>query len=102
MPISIRIANPPESLVKEFSKSQARFYYKYAKMVSEIIGFPMIQKFLQFIMSKEGINVTTIRDVRIMVFPSGRKMGKDKTIAGTYNEKKRQISVYPLVGIGNK
>ena len=53
-------------------------------------------------MSKEGINVTTIRDVRIMVFPSGRKMGKDKTIVGTYNEKKRQISVYPLVGIGNK
>lgn len=102
MPISVRIANPPVSLEEKFSKSQRRFYYRYARMVKMIMRFPLIQDFLQYITSNEDIDTTSIEDVRIMVFPSERKIGKDKTIAGTHSEKRGQISIYPLVDIGDK
>jgi len=90
--VLIRIADPPESLIKEFPEKHAEFYFKYAKVVAETLRWPSFQSFLDWVIKKENINKNGVKDIRVIVFPS--KNEKGKRLAGRCS-KRGQISIYP-------
>lgn len=94
--ISIRIANPPESLFKEYPEGLRSFFFNYSKKVYQFFTNDVVQEFLDELIENEEIDKDKIKDIRIMVFPSSRKVG-DRQRAGYYNEIRRQISVHPFI-----
>jgi len=90
--VLIRIADPPESLIKEIPEKHAEFYFKYAKVVAETLRCHSFQSFLDWVIKKENINKDEVRDIRVIVFPSKNERGK--RLAGRCS-KRGQISIYP-------
>ena len=94
--LPIRVANPPQTLVKEFPEDLQKFYFRLANITYRFLSLPITQKFLLFIIDKEKIEREGIKDVRIMVFPS-KDVNQFYKLAGRYNEIKKQISIYPPI-----
>lgn len=90
--ILIRIAAPPESLVKEIPGKHVEFYLRYAEVVAETLSRPSFQRFLEKVIKKENIEKNEIRGIQVIVFPSRSKKGK--RLAGSCSGG-GQISIYP-------
>lgn len=90
--VLIRIARPPQSLIKKFSEKYVEFYFEYAEVVAETLRWPLFQRLLDRVIREENINKNEVRDIRVIVFPSKNKRGKG--LAGRCSKRGR-ISVYP-------
>ena len=106
--IPVRIANPPKALMEKFSKSETKFYFKYADLVTAALMMPEVQAFIESMAKKETLDIEKIKDVRVMVFPfrstefeqkyaEYREMTNEMGCIGTWNETRGIISIYPIM-----
>ena len=76
-----------------YSQSQFRFYLKYSSLVLRALANSSFQKFLRWMLTKEGIEDQIVKAVDVNVLPSRRKNGKG--IAGNCNTARGRIRIYP-------
>jgi hypothetical protein len=67
--------------LENFSQNQFRFYLKYSSLVFRALKNSPFQKFLYWMLKKEGIEEQIVKAVDVNVLPLRRKNGKG--IAGT-------------------
>ena len=87
----IRIAKPPEGLLKDYSEQVRNFYFGFAEMAREMLTDPEVISFVYHIVKREGIDENRINDIRVMVFPSLY----NKNVLGFFHIERRQISIFP-------
>jgi len=87
----IRIANPPENIMGQYSEGVRNFYLGLAERTRGILIDPEIMKFVYYVMKREGMDESRINDIRVMVFPSLFR----NRVMGCFHIEKRQISIFP-------
>ena len=95
--ISARIANPPESLLAKYTRKEKDFFHNYAEFVLRSVTSPQVREQLIRLIERERFIVNKTIDLRIMVFPARRLVGRPRNVLhGSYNHDSGQISLYPL------
>jgi hypothetical protein len=74
------------------SENNVSFYKKYASVVFDTLREPLFQKFLNWMLRKEGIKEQEVKDVQIRMFPFIKENGNG--LAGKCNSK-GEIQLYP-------
>jgi hypothetical protein len=87
----MRITARSKKLV-ESSENHVSFYKKYAFVVFNTLREPLFQKFLNWMLRKEGIDEHEVKDVQIRMFPFIKENGNG--LAGKCNSK-GEIRLYP-------
>jgi len=87
----MRIKSLPNKAM-QFPKKHTSFYKGYALFVKKILGKPLFQRFLRWLLIRENIDKSLIKEVQINVFPFQKKNGNN--LAGKWN-KCGNISIYP-------
>jgi len=87
----IRMVVHPQKPVR-FSEKRLRFYTKYAAVVFKTLRKPLFQKFLNWMVKRENIEKSKVKDVQVRVFPLRKENGKG--LAGRCNSK-GEIRIYP-------
>lgn len=95
--IRVRVARPPEDMLKGLSQKKRRYYKKQALMVANILNHRIIQSLLKEVIKSEDIRVDNIEDIRVMVLPSIGDREYGDHLLGSYDPKDRRISIYPAV-----
>ena len=75
------------------SQHKLNFYNVYASVVSETLKKPFFQKFLHWILKKEGIEKKEVSDIQIRVFPLQKDNGN--SLAGRCNTSQGIIHIFP-------
>jgi len=68
------------------------FYTKYAAVVLKTLKKPLFQKFLNWMMKRENIDETMVKNVQVKVFPFLKKNGR--VLAGRCSAK-GEIRIFP-------
>jgi len=87
----IRIVSFPDREL-QLPKRHLRFYRNYASFVKKSLRKTLFQGFLGWLLKRENIDRSVIRDVQIKVLPSRRKNGN--SLAGKWHGD-GEISVFP-------
>ena len=77
---------------KNIKEKKLKFYEKYAFLVLSRLKKPRFQKFLNWILTKENIQKSKIKDVQIRMFPFVKESGNQ--LIGKCNSK-GEIFLYP-------
>ena len=97
MEISVRLANPPEDLIANYTRKEREFFFDYADYVLQLLKAPHVQQQLRRLMEMENLEFRRAVDLRIMAFPARPLHGRPRNILhGSYNHDNAQISIYPL------
>ncbi len=97
MEITVRLANPPETLVAKYTRKEREFFFDYAQYVLHLFKNPQVQQQLRSLMEIENMRTDRSVDLRIMVFPAQPLQGRPRNVLhGSYNHDTAQISIYPL------
>ena len=83
------VASSRKQNVKE---KKIRFYEKYAFLVFSSLKKPRFQQFLNWILTRENIQKSKIKDIQIRTFPSVKESGNQ--LIGKCNSK-GEIFLYP-------
>ena len=95
--ISVRLANPPESLLAKYTRKEREFFFDYSGFVLRLLDSPQVKQCLDDLIAVERIKPNRPIDVRIMIFPARPITGRARnTLHGSYNQDSAQISLYPL------
>jgi hypothetical protein len=95
--ISVRLANPPEDLIANYTRKEREFFLDYADYVLQLLKAPHVQQQLRRLMEMENLEFRRAVDLRIMAFPARPLHGRPRNILhGSYNHDNAQISIYPL------
>jgi len=78
----IRVVLNPKK-VESCPEKGVYFYKNYASIVSETLGKPIFQRFLNWLIKKEKIEKKSVKDIQIRVFPFQKDNGK--SVAGRCN-----------------
>ena len=76
----------------EFHKKHIIFYEEYASFVHRTLRNPLYQKFLNWVLRKEKIQKSDVKEVQIRTFPFKKKNGK--SVAGKCKSN-GEILLYP-------
>jgi hypothetical protein len=87
----IRI-KPSSNKVAEFPERHVSFYKSYAFFVKKNLKKPLFQRFLRWLLKKESIDESLIKDVQIKVLPFKKKNGN--SLAGKWN-RRGSIFIFP-------
>jgi diadenosine tetraphosphate (Ap4A) HIT family hydrolase len=79
--------------LENFSQKHIQFYLKYSSFVFRALKKVLFQKFLNWMLKKEKIEVHAVRAVHVKVLPLRRKNGKG--IAGKCDTARGRIQIYP-------
>jgi hypothetical protein len=94
---SARIANPPPSLLVNYTQKEKDLFYDYAGFVLKVLQDADVIERLGRILAIERVRLTGPVDIRVMVFPARSFRGQSKrTLHGSFNSTASQISLYPL------
>lgn len=86
----IQISFSPRKLL-EVPEKHERFYKRYSSVIFKTLRNPSFQSFMNWMLKKESIDVESVENIRIMVFPFRKENGK--FLAGKYG--KGEIYIYP-------
>lgn len=75
----IRVVSNPKK-VERCPEKGLHFYRKYASVVSETLQKPRFQRFIDWVINKEKIEKSDVKDIQVMVFPFQKENGK--SVAG--------------------
>ncbi len=75
-----------------FPREHVNFYRKYASFVIKTLKKPFFQKFLRWLLKREKIEASVVKEIQVRVFPFQKKNGN--TLAGRWNSK-GEIYIYP-------
>ena len=75
----------------EIWKKHERFYERYSTVIFKTLRRNSFQSFINWMLKKESIDVESVENIRIMVFPFRKENGK--FLAGKYG--KGEIYIYP-------
>ncbi len=78
----IRVVSNPKK-VESCPEKGLHFYKNYASVVSETLRKPIFQRFLDWIIKREKIEKTAVKDIQVRVFPFQKENGK--SVAGRCN-----------------
>jgi hypothetical protein len=76
-----------------YSQNHAKFYLKYSSFVFRILKRPSFQKFLRWMLKKEGIEEQVVSAVQVKVLPFRRKNGN--YVAGKCKTTRGRIQLFP-------
>jgi hypothetical protein len=88
----IKITVNPEK-TENFSKRHVSFYMNYSSFVFKALRRPSYQKFLNWMLRRERIEIRRVGAVDVEIFPFRRKNGKG--LAGNCNTTRGKIRIYP-------
>jgi hypothetical protein len=78
----IRVVSNPKK-VESCPEKGLQFYNTYASVVSETLQKPMFQRFIDWILKREEIEKSAVKDIQVRVFPFQNENGK--SVAGRCN-----------------
>jgi hypothetical protein len=69
--INIRLADPENEVVLKLPQNMTKFYYDYSELVYSELSREITQNYIEYIINKESIDTSKIKEIRIMRFPFG-------------------------------
>ncbi|MBO0888491.1 hypothetical protein J2P12_05260 [Candidatus Bathyarchaeota archaeon] len=94
---TLRIANPPPSLLVRYTRKEKDFFYDYANFIVRTLQDSTVIERISQILSIENVDLDSAIDIRIMVFPARSFRGQqNRMLHGSYNSDASQISLYPV------
>ncbi len=74
------------------SKKHIYFYRKYASFVTKALKKPLFQRFLRWLLRREKIDASMVKEIQVRVFPLEKENGN--SLAGRWNSR-GEIHIYP-------
>ena len=69
--VKIRLADPNGEYALKFPQNMTKFYYNYSELVYSELSREVVQKYIEYMLNRESIDISKITEIRIMQFPFG-------------------------------
>ncbi len=96
--LKIRRANPSQELLESLSEVERKFHLEYAELIVKFLQNPDLMEFIESMISKkEGIDLSQVKDIRVMVPPPLDDVTKISRTAkhGYFNHYNNSITIFP-------
>jgi hypothetical protein len=90
-----RRANPPLEKMSKFTRKKQEYLLACADWTVSVLNDPEVVEFAELMLTKEGIPLGSVRDVRVMVLPPIYRVRG--ILHGTLHLEARQVSLYPVL-----